>query len=121
MHLHVLICGIIILIATNLLSVTAPFSTTHSFEIHNKIHISRHKRSFYDIDCKGTYDKTLFSKLDQVCDDCYILIRESKLHSLCRKECFSTEYFRGCAEMLNVTDGMDKFRGWIQKLRGINA
>ncbi len=45
---------------------------------------SRDKRSFYDIHCKGIYDKTIFAKVDQICEDCYNLFREPKLHSVCR-------------------------------------
>jgi hypothetical protein len=42
------------------------------------------KRSFFDIQCKGVYDKGIFAKLDRICDDCYNLYREPQLHSLCR-------------------------------------
>lgn len=42
------------------------------------------KRSFFDIQCKGVYDKTIFARLDRVCEDCYNLFREPQLHSLCR-------------------------------------
>lgn len=42
------------------------------------------KRSFFDIQCKGVYDKTIFARLDRVCEDCYNLFREQQLHSLCR-------------------------------------
>lgn len=42
------------------------------------------KRSFLDIQCKGVYDKSLFARLDRICEDCYNLFREPQLHSLCR-------------------------------------
>lgn len=42
------------------------------------------KRSFFDIQCKGVYDKTIFARLDRVCEDCYNLFREPQLHTLCR-------------------------------------
>lgn len=45
---------------------------------------SRDKRSFYDIQCKGIYDKAIFARVDQICEDCYNIFREPKLHSLCR-------------------------------------
>lgn len=47
------------------------------------------KRSFFDIQCKGVYDKTIFARLDRVCEDCYNLFREPQLHSLCR---FAPQY-----------------------------
>lgn len=42
------------------------------------------KRSFIDIQCKGVYDKSLFARLDRICEDCYNLFREPQLHTLCR-------------------------------------
>lgn len=42
------------------------------------------KRSFFDIQCKGVYDKSIFARLDRICEDCYNLFREPQLHSLCR-------------------------------------
>lgn len=42
------------------------------------------KRSFYDIQCKGVYDKSIFARVDRICEDCYNLYREPQLHSLCR-------------------------------------
>ncbi|XKL66325.1 hypothetical protein PGB90_009745 [Kerria lacca] len=49
-----------------------------------KIERNRDKRSFYDIHCKGIYDQSIFAKVDQICEDCYNLFREPKLHSVCR-------------------------------------
>lgn len=42
------------------------------------------KRSFFNIQCKGVYDKSIFARLDRICEDCYNLFREPPLHSLCR-------------------------------------
>lgn len=42
------------------------------------------KRSFFDLQCKGVYDKSIFARLDRICEDCYNLFREPQLHSLCR-------------------------------------
>lgn len=49
---------------------------------------SVNKRSFYDISCKGIYDKTIFARVDQICEDCYSLFRAAKLHTLCRYDSF---------------------------------
>ncbi|XP_065167815.1 ion transport peptide isoform X2 [Atheta coriaria] len=62
------------------------------------------KRSFFDIQCKGVYDKSIFARLDRICEDCYNLFRETNLHSSCRRECFSTTYFTGCLEALLLTE-----------------
>lgn len=48
-------------------------------------HHSLAKRStFFDIDCKGVFNKKIFSRLDRICEDCYSLFREPQLHSLCK-------------------------------------
>lgn len=47
-------------------------------------HHSLSKRSFFDINCKGLYDKSIFARLDRICQDCYNLYREPELHTLCR-------------------------------------
>ncbi|KAK0163657.1 hypothetical protein PV327_007318 [Microctonus hyperodae] len=41
------------------------------------------KRSYIDLGCKGVYDKSIFARLDRVCEDCYNLFREPTLHTLC--------------------------------------
>jgi hypothetical protein len=42
------------------------------------------KRSFFDIKCRGVYEKSMYATLDRVCQDCYNLYREPELHTLCR-------------------------------------
>ncbi|KAI9564886.1 putative ion transport peptide-like precursor [Daphnia sinensis] len=67
-------------------------------------HHSLSKRSFFDINCKGLYDKSIFARLDRICQDCYSLYREPELHTLCRKNCFTTNYFKGCLDALLIND-----------------
>ncbi|KAH1000993.1 hypothetical protein HUJ04_013258 [Dendroctonus ponderosae] len=74
------------------------------------------KRSFFDIQCKGVYDKTIFAKLDRICEDCYNLFREPQVHSLCMSKCFTTEYFTGCVESLLKSDEMPSYRKMIEYL-----
>ncbi|XP_030753911.1 ion transport peptide [Sitophilus oryzae] len=74
------------------------------------------KRSFFDIQCKGVYDKSIFARLDRICEDCYNLFREPQIHSLCMSKCFSTSYFDGCVESLLLTEDMPKFRKMIEYL-----
>ncbi|XP_051175036.1 ion transport peptide isoform X2 [Leptopilina boulardi] len=68
------------------------------------------KRSFMDIQCKGVYDKSLFARLDRICEDCYNLFREPQLHLLCKQNCFSTEYFTSCIQALLLEDEKEKFQ-----------
>ena len=116
-------------------------------------HHSLSKRSFFDINCKGLYDKSIFARLDRICQDCYSLYREPELHTLCRytfslfptgshfqcvleiclhlrcftftegrdatitkylcydslirKNCFTTNYFKGCLDALLINDEKD--------------
>lgn len=53
--------------------------------IHALPHHSLAKRSsFFDIECKGVYNKSIFFRLDRICEDCYNLFREPQLHTLCK-------------------------------------
>ncbi|XP_023727464.1 ion transport peptide-like isoform X1 [Cryptotermes secundus] len=79
---------------------------------------SLNKRSFFEIQCKGVYDKSIFARLDRICEDCYNLFREPQLHSLCRKNCFTTDYFKGCLDVLLLQDEMEKYQTWIKQLHG---
>ena len=57
----------------------SPAQRTLPFYMH---HLT--KRSFFGIQCKGVYDKSIYARLDRICEDCYNLFREPELHSLCK-------------------------------------
>jgi len=38
--------------------------------------------------------------------------------TLCRKECFTTDYFKGCLDVLLLTDEVGKIQMWIKQLHG---
>ncbi|XP_018574387.1 ion transport peptide-like isoform X3 [Anoplophora glabripennis] len=76
------------------------------------------KRSFFDIQCKGVYDKSIFARLDRICEDCYNLFREPSIHSLCRQDCFTTKFFKGCIDTLQLSDEMEQIKSWIKQLHG---
>ncbi|KAK0159758.1 hypothetical protein PV327_010837 [Microctonus hyperodae] len=55
----------------------------------------------------GFYENEKLSailKLDKVCDDCYYLFREPFIHTSCRNNCFTSKYFKYCAENLLLDD-----------------
>ncbi|XP_069681483.1 ion transport peptide-like [Periplaneta americana] len=79
---------------------------------------SLNKRSFFEIQCKGVYDKSIFARLDRICEDCYNLFLEPQLHTLCRNNCFTSDYFKSCLEVLLLKDEMDKYQTWIKQLHG---
>ncbi|CAG7730402.1 unnamed protein product [Allacma fusca] len=74
------------------------------------------KRSFVSIQCRGTYDNEIFSKLSRVCDDCYNLYQEQEVHSLCRSNCFGSSYFKGCLDALLLSEEEDKFEEMIEEI-----
>ena len=41
------------------------------------------KRSFFDINCKGTYDARIYARLEIICQDGYNLYRKPELLTLC--------------------------------------
>jgi len=58
------------------------------------------KRSYTSLQCRGEYDPSRFAQLDGICEDCYNLYREPEVHSLCRKDCFSSDTFKQCLQSL---------------------
>jgi len=80
---------------------------------------SRVKRSsFLDIQCHGAFNKSIYAKLNTICDDCYELYKEPELHGLCREDCFSSRYFHGCVQTLRLESQSKMFSAWIQTLHG---
>uniref|UniRef100_A0A1B0D2X5 Uncharacterized protein n=1 Tax=Phlebotomus papatasi TaxID=29031 RepID=A0A1B0D2X5_PHLPP len=47
-------------------------------------HTLAKRSTFFDIECKGVFNKSIFFRLDRICEDCYSLFREPQLHSLCK-------------------------------------
>ncbi|XP_063700007.1 ion transport peptide-like isoform X3 [Culicoides brevitarsis] len=81
-------------------------------------HSVARRSTFLDIECKGTFNKSIFYRLDRVCDDCYSLFREPQLHTLCKNKCFTTIYFKGCVESLHLTDELEDIKQYIKLLNG---
>lgn len=69
-------CKILYLLALLLLIVPLIISLPHH-DVHKR-------SSFFDIECKGVFNKSIFFRLDRICEDCYSLFREPSLHSLCK-------------------------------------
>nr|CAH0101757.1 unnamed protein product [Daphnia galeata] len=79
-------------------------------------HHSMSKRSFFDINCKGLFEKSIFARLDRICQDCYSLYREPELHTLCRSECFTTPFFKACLKVLLMEDQDPDYSEMIDKI-----
>ncbi|KAK4321011.1 hypothetical protein Pmani_008176 [Petrolisthes manimaculis] len=54
------------------------------------------KRQVFDKSCKGVYSRSLFSKLNAVCDDCYNLYRKSHVSIMCKANCYSSRLYEQC-------------------------
>ncbi|XP_050075920.1 ion transport peptide-like isoform X1 [Anopheles maculipalpis] len=76
------------------------------------------RSSFFDIECKGQFNKQIFYRLDRICEDCYSLFREPQILSFCKKQCFTTDYFKGCIDALQLTDEIENFKPLIKVLNG---
>ena len=58
-----------------------------------------------DVACRDVaMPLSVFTLLDSVCDDCYDLFRMPQVYSLCRADCFTSEYFGTCMDALLVSD-----------------
>ncbi|XP_068145324.1 CHH-like protein isoform X2 [Drosophila tropicalis] len=75
------------------------------------------KRSnFFDLECKGIFNKTMFFRLDRICEDCYQLFRETSIHRLCKQDCFGSPFFNACIEALQLHEEMDQYNEWRETL-----
>nr|QHR84459.1 hyperglycemic hormone A [Panulirus homarus] len=72
------------------------------------------KRAVFDQSCKGVYDRSLFQKLDRVCDDCYNLYRKSYVSTGCRENCYGNLVFRQCLDDLLLVDVVDEYVASVQ-------
>ncbi|KAL5290135.1 ITP family protein [Megaselia abdita] len=83
---------------------------------HNRNHTLSKRSTFFDLECKGIYNKSMFFRLDRICEDCYQLFRETSVHKFCKQDCFGTEYFMACIQALQLDEEMDKFFTWRDTL-----
>ncbi|XP_021698754.1 ion transport peptide isoform X2 [Aedes aegypti] len=74
------------------------------------------RSSFFDIECKGQFNKAIFYRLDRICEDCYSLFREPQILSFCKEGCFGSEYFLACVEALVLDEETEKFMKWREML-----
>jgi len=56
-------------------------------------------------ECRGKYDTSIYTQLDNICEDCYNLYKEADVHQLCRADCFSSSYFQTCLQALLLEEG----------------
>ncbi|GIY33215.1 ion transport peptide-like [Caerostris darwini] len=82
-------------------------------------HVDRDaKRSFSDLGCMGVYDKSKFTRLDRVCEECYQLFRESDVHTSCRSNCFKNDFFTQCVDALLLQKDQHSLNYMVNQLYG---
>ena len=57
-----------------------------------------------DAFCGVDMPLSVFTRLDGICDDCYDLYKRPEVYSLCREDCFGTEFFQKCMRTLIVSE-----------------
>ncbi|GFQ90848.1 ion transport peptide-like [Trichonephila clavata] len=53
------------------------------------------ERTYIDFGCLDILDKSMFARMDFVCDECF---RKSDQLSACRSNCFKNDYFVRCVD-----------------------
>ncbi|XP_039954112.1 ion transport peptide-like isoform X1 [Bactrocera neohumeralis] len=85
---------------------------------HNNHNLSK-RSNFFDLECKGIFNKTMFFRLDRICEDCYQLFRETSIHRLCKKNCFDSKWFGECLKVLLIpTEEISKLQHFIKVING---
>lgn len=87
-------------------------------ELESEAHHVISKRSFNKIGCLGFYDKADFARLDRICEDCHHLYRDSDIHPMCRRDCFTSDTFEKCAKALLIDLKEDKIQDMVDRLYG---
>jgi len=58
------------------------------------------KRSYSGLGCRGMFHVAIFSKLENLCDQCYEMFKIPEIHQLCRSDCFGSTFFKSCVNSL---------------------
>jgi len=56
-------------------------------------------------ECRGKYDTSMYTQLDNICEDCYNLYKEVSIHHACKADCFSSSSFKTCLQALLLDEG----------------
>ncbi|KAL5290133.1 ITP family protein [Megaselia abdita] len=85
---------------------------------HNRNHTLSKRSTFFDLECKGIYNKSMFFRLDRICEDCYQLFRETSVHKFCKHKCFTGEFFKACIDALHLTDEIETIKNYVKIING---
>jgi hypothetical protein len=54
--------------------------------------------------CKGLYNPSAYTRLVNICRDCFNIYKDPEVYSLCMGGCFDSQYFMHCAKTLLVEE-----------------
>ena len=57
-------------------------------------------------ECRGLYNPSAFTKLENICTDCYNLFKEPEVHTFCMSGCFDSSFFFTCVKSLMIEEDM---------------
>ncbi|GIY33231.1 hypothetical protein CDAR_214051 [Caerostris darwini] len=76
------------------------------------------KAMFSNLECGGTYDKYKMFAAVGLCEECYNLWKEDTIRDLCSSKCFSTSYFSGCIDSLQLKEHERVLKNIARDLNG---
>merc|ERR1711892_995411 len=89
------------------LSLLGKYPAYSAFPVHN----SKRNGGMPD-ECRGKYDTSIYTQLDNICEDCYNLYKEVGIHQACKADCFSSPGFQTCLQALLLEE--ERFIGMAQ-------
>ena len=101
---------------------------------------SKRKYSYVGLGCRGMFHQIFFSKLENLCDQCYEMYKIPEIHHLCRylnylilqclkykealkkffffgrSDCFQSDYFQSCVSALMLKEKQEVYSEMISIL-----
>merc|ERR1719507_2188811 len=69
--------------------------------------------------CGGSLDLQTYLFMNQVCEDCFSLFRDTDVYTACRAGCFRSEWFENCMENLLLDqETKDRAVGFLRARAG---
>merc|ERR1712012_90721 len=53
--------------------------------------------------CSASPSLRILKYLDRICDDCYMIYRDTDIYHMCRSDCYNNRFFLGCMDVMMVS------------------
>jgi len=53
--------------------------------------------------CSAAPSLRVLKYLDRICDDCYMIYRDTDVYQMCRSNCYNNNFFLGCMDVMMVS------------------